>query len=526
MILIASAAYLDTEFQIEFGKLPPAFLPIGNRRLYERQLVAIKNKFPDEDIYISLPDTYELSKKDAVYLDREKIRVIYNSPALQLGSSILQAISIMNSTSDSKQFRLLHGDTLLVDMPYESDIISVAETNKDYSWEVESSSDYSESVWCGFFSFANPEVFEECLKANGDNFSGAVYQYDKKHALLRLPTFSWLDFGHINMYFRSRSKLTSERVFNELQIEHGCVKKSGFPFSKIDAEWQWFKNLPVGMRIYAPNLIDYGQLDSGAPYYKIEYLALVPLNEVYVHGRNSTHYWSNVFELCANFLQDCKLNKSKSEESSALSSSNFIGMIKSLVWARVKMYLEYADHPGLDVINVFNGETLPSLRFIINDCLSQLKVTEDHLTLVHGDFCLSNIFFDSRLDRIKVIDPRGIDFNGKKTNQGDLRYDLAKLSHSIIGLYDYIVAGAYDLNYSHDEYSSNYDLKIHIDQRTKDVQNIFQKYNFSVGITISEVLPLTTLLFFTMLPLHKEDKIRQIALLANALRLYSMEVKS
>ena len=57
MILIASAAYLDTEFQIEFGKLPPAFLPIGNRRLYERQLVAIKNKFPDEDIYISLPES-------------------------------------------------------------------------------------------------------------------------------------------------------------------------------------------------------------------------------------------------------------------------------------------------------------------------------------------------------------------------------------------------------------------------------------------------------------------------------------
>jgi hypothetical protein len=526
MILIASAAYLDAEFQIEFGRIPPAFLPIGNRRLYERQLVAIKNKFPDEDIYISLPDSYELSKKDAVYFDREKIRVIFNPSDLQLGSSILQAISVMIATSDSKQFRLLHGDTLLFDMPDELDVISVAETNKEYSWEVESSSDYSESVWCGFFSFANPEFFEECLKVNGDNFLGAVYQYDKKNGLLRLPAYSWLDFGHINMYFRSRSKLTSERFFNELVIEHGCVKKSGFPFSKIDAEWQWFKNLPVDMRIYAPNLIERGQLDSGAPYYKIEYLALVPLNEVYVHGRNSTHYWSNIFELCANFLQDCKLHKSKSVENTALSSSNFICTIKSLVWERVKMYLEYADHPGLDAINFFNGKKLPSLRFIINDCLSQIKETNDHLTFIHGDFCLSNILFDSRLDRIKVIDPRGIDFNGEKTNQGDLRYDLAKLSHSIIGLYDYIIAGAYDLDYSHDNYTTNYDLKIHIDKRTEDVQNIFQKYNFSVAITIREVLPLTTLLFFTMLPLHKEDKIRQIALLANALRLYSMEVKT
>jgi hypothetical protein len=507
MILIASAAYLDKEFQIEFGKLPPAFLPIGNRRLYERQLVVIKNKFPDEDIYISLPDTYELSKKDAVYLDRKNIKLIYNPTTLQLGSSILRSISIMNATSDSKNFRLLHGDTLLLDMPDELDVISVAEANNDYPWEVESSSDHSESIWCGFFSFANIEGFEECLKVNSENFLDAVYQYDKKYPLVRLPALGWLDFGHINMYFRSRSKLTSERVFNELVIEHGCVRKSGHPFSKIDGEWQWFKNLPVGMRIYAPNLIDHGKLDSGAPYYKIEYLALVPLNEVYVHGRNSTNYWSNVFELCANFFKDCKLNKIKSGDSPTLTASNFICMIKSLVWARVKTYFKYSDLKGLDTTNVFNGEILPSLRFIINDCLSKLKVTEDHLTLVHGDFCLSNIFFDSRLDRIKVIDPRGIDFNGKKTNQGDLRYDLAKLSHSIIGLYDYIIAGAYDLNYSHDECLSNYDLKIHIDQRTKDIQNIFLKYIFSVGITVSEVLPLTTLLFFTMLPLHREDKV-------------------
>ena len=225
MILIASAAYLDKEFQIEFGKLPPAFLPIGNRRLYERQLVVIKNKFPDEDIYISLPDTYELSKKDAVYLDRKNIKLIYNPTTLQLGSSILRSISIMNATSDSKNFRLLHGDTLLLDMPDELDVISVAEANNDYPWEVELSSDHSESIWCGFFSFANIEGFEECLKVNSENFLDAVYQYDKKYPLVRLPALGWLDFGHINMYFRSRSKLTSERVFNELVIEHGCVRK-------------------------------------------------------------------------------------------------------------------------------------------------------------------------------------------------------------------------------------------------------------------------------------------------------------
>ena len=35
MILITSAQYLVAEFQIEFGKLPPAFLPLGQKRFYE-----------------------------------------------------------------------------------------------------------------------------------------------------------------------------------------------------------------------------------------------------------------------------------------------------------------------------------------------------------------------------------------------------------------------------------------------------------------------------------------------------------
>ena len=45
---------------------------------------------------------------------------------------------------------------------------------------------------------------------------------------------------------------------------------------------------------------------------------------------------------------------------------------------------------------------------------------------------------------IKIIDPRGHDHNGKNTIYGDLRYDLSKLTHSLIGPYDFIIAGRYE----------------------------------------------------------------------------------
>lgn len=37
MILITSAKYSLPDFSLEFGEIPPSFLPLGNKRLYEYQ---------------------------------------------------------------------------------------------------------------------------------------------------------------------------------------------------------------------------------------------------------------------------------------------------------------------------------------------------------------------------------------------------------------------------------------------------------------------------------------------------------
>ena len=63
MIFIPSAAYVNSEFQLEFGKFPPAFLPIANKRLYKYQLEVIKTHFPNEKILISLPDDFSISRR-------------------------------------------------------------------------------------------------------------------------------------------------------------------------------------------------------------------------------------------------------------------------------------------------------------------------------------------------------------------------------------------------------------------------------------------------------------------------------
>ena len=101
---------------------------------------------------------------------------------------------------------------------------------------------------------------------------------------------------------------------------------------------------------------------------------------------------------------------------------------------------------------------------------------------------------------------------------GDVRYDIAKLYHSVIGCYVLIVSGYYELNHFTD-YSV--DLTLPTDLQLQQRQEIFKERSFAdLSITEACAHPISILLFLSMLPLHADNEDRQTALLANAFRLY------
>ncbi|WP_252204469.1 hypothetical protein [Campylobacter vulpis] len=57
MLLITSAKYSSADFTLEFGKIVPSFLPLGNKRLYEHQA----KLFQKEKIVLSLPENFKKS---------------------------------------------------------------------------------------------------------------------------------------------------------------------------------------------------------------------------------------------------------------------------------------------------------------------------------------------------------------------------------------------------------------------------------------------------------------------------------
>ncbi|MGE6528781.1 hypothetical protein ACQKEM_07110 [Pseudomonas sp. NPDC077382] len=514
MIVINSAAYVVPEFRAEFGQIPPCLLPIGNRKLLQYQVERLKAAYK-EPIVVSLPDEYELTIDEHKLLIELGIKAVFVPVAFTLAEALLY---VLNTTGElGEPLRLLHGDTLIEDLPVGEDLLAVATTEDDYIWEKEKIGSDREVVWCGYFAFSSTRDFIRCLALARGDFVKSVRLYAAERPILNTEVQSWHDLGHINTYFLSRSHITTQRSFNSLQIKNGQVWKSGIPAIKICAESEWFKSLPPILKRYAPQLIDSGvDKRTGEPFYQLEYLPCSPLNELFVHGRNPGFFWNKIFSLMKGFLHDARdcLQSSPSIIESINSDTNDLYIRKTHV--RLE---EYAASNGIDleVPTRYSGHVLPSLREIAEDCISRTLELACIPAVLHGDFCFSNILFDSRGGAIKVIDPRGLNQRKQFTLHGDQKYDLAKACHSIIGLYDFIIAGRYQIENNSEESPS---INFNLDSRIISIQDKFLESEIIPGVTTMQIMPLTVMLFISMLPLHSDRPERQEAMLLNALRLY------
>jgi hypothetical protein len=513
MILITSGAYVDSEFSIELGKLPPAFLPVGNKKLYEHQLERLQESFKGESIYLSLPQDFKVDEIYKEQLQRFGVHVIEVPLNVDLSQSVLwciESIGIFNET-----LRILHGDTLLDVFPKNRDMISLGRTNDDYTWQVESDEPEDPLVWAGFFAFSDVSLLKKELSAPTNNFVMAVNAYNKILPMVRVLSKDWLDFGHINTFYKARTTITTQRSFNNLKISDGTVVKTGTPSHKIISEGVWFKTLPPSLKKYAPQLISEGYDEKGLPFYEIEYICALPLNEVFVHGRNPPHFWDKIFAKCAKWFHE------SSSFPAGDVSTNFMTLRKSIVIDKTRKRVEeyFLKNPDDLLCDItLNELKLPPMQVIIDEMIARIIVSPILPGLIHGDLCFSNMIYDSRAESLKLIDPRAIDHEGRFMHKGDISYDLAKLTHSVIGLYDFIMSNTLRA----ERQGMTFKFDVRMDARILEIQKKFLAKSFLNGISTHDIMPQVILLFLSMLPLHQDDVIKQDTFLANAIRLYTI----
>ncbi|WP_199614026.1 fructosamine kinase family protein [Paenibacillus alkalitolerans] len=517
MIIILSGDYINQELKAEFGSLPPCMLPIENKRLYELQISIIRKSI-DEDVVISLPQNYKILEQDLHRLEQLKVDIIFVPEGISLADSLLYVINRKGSFNEA--IKVLHGDTLIENIPESLNTIGISSTKHEYDWEFVGGESFEKDlVWCGYFSFSNIKLLVQSLEtANGD-FIRAIREYETLNPMTKEHIITWYDLGHLNTYFNTRAKKTTERSFNSLDISQGYVKKTGTKTKKIKAEYEWYRNIPWEIKTYTPQVYEYGYCEM-KPYYILEYLPLTPLNELYVYGENNVVYWERIFSHCNTFFELCENKIEKPIEEKSINIIQLKKMAENLFEEKTYSRLEeFSRSTGFDLQKelILNGQACLSILKIAEECIQTSKKDSIIPAVLHGDFCFSNILYSSRDDQIKVIDPRGMS-DKQFSIYGDLRYDIAKLTHSVIGLYDYIIAGAMDFKINNDY---EMDLKFYQKNRVLDIQKQFSKQRFMKNhITINQIMPITILLFISMLPLHSDNPIRQRALLSNAIRLF------
>ena len=518
MILITSAQYVDEEFISEFGRIPPSFLPVGNKRLYEHQAKLFSGY--EGAVYISLPEDYIIPHQDSVRLEALKLKPIFIPTDKSLGESI--AYALITTLGDYNEVHLLHGDTLFDELPKgRSNVFAIGNNSENYNWSTFSLDSNGKSYFypvqddssaldiiSGYFTFDQPLALLRSLSNCNGNFLKALNQYALEFSLEPWLANVWLDFGHMNTYHRSKSTVTTQRAFNEMKISPRIVSKSSANTFKMSSESHWFESIPPSLKIYTPHYLNQttNVENSG---YDIEYLYLPVLNELFVFGDLPFRTWKTILRACEEFMM-------VAAEYKPTMQPNISSLYDKKLWGRLASYCQ---NQQLDIKQswTLNGKQLPSLEYISTQCLSIIEQSDSRISVVHGDFCFSNILYDFRLQAIRCIDPRG-HVEDEITMYGDARYDLAKLCHSIIGGYDHIIAGNF-----YWQCNSQYDIDF--DLFSDPVADKIEQYLLERGFAGFDLMKdgiyaIMITLFLSMLPLHNDKPERQKAFLANALRLY------
>ncbi len=509
MIVILSAQYVGESLRAEVGDLPVGFVPLANCRLYTYQVETLRQAFPGRPILMTLPERFNVSEAERAWMDDHEVELVSLEGVWSTGHELAKVLARLCPQDEGVMFLL--GGCLPQEVPGEPDMIAVFETDLEPALPVEAYGTEKDLVWAGIFSVSKPALLAECLSEESLDYFRAIKRYSFREKVAHLKIDRCYILTNATCYFHARSSFTTERAFNRLKIDHNVLKKFSSNGEKIRSEAYWFDNTPVPLHKYIPQYLGDG-IEDGAYFYSIEYLSAIPLNESFVYGRQTVVFWERIFMKISAFLEASRSTDAPACAEGARNQALFVRKAHS----RLEDFVRQTGF-NADAELLLNGARLPSLRHILADSSAHLMTLNDLPAFVHGDLCLSNILYDSRMRAIKVIDPRGADEDGRQMVFGSQLYDVAKLAHSVLGLYDHIVAGQYALSVD----GLNFVFRIFGADDVEEIQRAFRRHSFVPGVCAGAIEKTLPLLFIAMLPLHSDSASRQTALLANAMRLYA-----
>lgn len=360
----------------------------------------------------------------------------------------------------------------------------------------------------GYYAFSDTKhLLNCCVKARlmlKKEISTVLIMYQEKYKLKTKLVNDWYDLGHASELIKAKNILFSARSFNSISVDRqtGLLTKTSTKKQKLEDEAFWYENIPNELKIFTPRIINFSKNEKSASLVQ-ELYGYPSLQELYLSGEVNLEDWRYIIGQLFTLHKFFEKHTTKTNQ-------------KSLLWLYLGktqerlIELEKQNSYWQKILNkdcqYINGKKYRGISFLKSGIEEfALKLSQNAKeTIMHGDYCFSNILFDSSNYIFKLIDPRG-KLDADATIYGDPRYDIAKLRHSVVGLYDFIVQGLFKVI----ETNFEFEYKILTTKDYEVLEDIFDQYSIENGFNVQEIKFIEGLLFLSMIPLHNDNFDRQ-----------------
>ena len=524
-VLILSAGQINNELAKIFGKIPSGLIPINGKPVIFR----IIDKLLDEGIInISITVGYKKEILEEIiteqYKERCKLEFIVSDFQKPPGNSIKTAMN----QCDGKKLLIILGDTLignnLTDLIKKGKnfVLTSDEFTDTKNWcvitkkdkkldeifdkeELGNNKKYHALVGCYYFNNVNllKKILDNFPKDEKLEISSIIKKIKNEEEFESELAKKWLDVGHLENYFSTKQFVLKTRYFNKLQFDElgENVVKTSTDNEKLIEEIKWYKEIPEEISDLVPKILDSSITDK--PFLKLEYIKHPTLSELWLYGEFSDDFWKKIIKDLFHIVYRFKKHNRdvSKQEYNSIYFKKTLNRIDELV-EHNSLFKEIFENEFIFI----NNKKLKNWKLIKEKIEMKINMmfNKDDNCLIHGDLYFSNILYDSENGIFKLIDPRGKWGNNAS---GDIKYDVAKIRHSIVGGFDTITNGLYSVKHIEGN-KINYNL--FQSKKYKIIGNELDS-NIEKNWNLDEIKMIEGLLFISMLPLHSDNLERQLA---------------
>ncbi|MCR5419288.1 MAG: aminoglycoside phosphotransferase family protein [Lachnospiraceae bacterium] len=326
---------------------------------------------------------------------------------------------------------------------------------------------------------------------------------------------SFTDLSDMNAFLSYITGGFDARFFNALEGDAYTVTKKSNKVEKIKSEYKFYEMLPDDMKKWFVMPYDYRE-EAGGASYTMERIHTTDIAIRFVHGAVSKEELGDILEKLFYFIRTRESVTKSPAEVEENAKQLYITKVRERM-EELKKSEQYKRFDDMIAMGT-SYESIDALVTAYEDLYGRLrrkaaasdKNMNTRLVIGHGDLCFSNILYSRQAGLLKLIDPKGaLEEEGMYS---DAYYDIAKLSHSVCGGYDFFNSGLYQVSLDRD-----LKWKLSLDADLSGYREVFREYLRKEGYDYAYVRICEAGLFLSMLPYHMDQPGKVFGFLLNAI---------